>query len=278
MALVADTLAPIPRCQDTSHCADKRSTMTDNIPKSGDAAPVIPAGTEPTVFGQTAFPGQALADQTGLPEQGKPEGGQTPELTPKAAGATTFEELAAKKGWQSPDELAAAYANLEAQNKRVEMSLSDVIKARQEAVVQEPETLDTTGVETQEDAMKLLDKFVSKKIRPLEDRLALQNLLMNKETADAGQYLDRMAAIVRKEPNISWETAYKTAKYDSLGSQEREQGRKEAYQSIEAKAGAAGIQAGPRAEGWTVPSLTEAIKTGKVTLTEARKIINEIQQ
>src|SRR3990167_10266514 len=47
-----------------------------------------------------------------------------------AETGTTFDELAKKKGWQNPDDMAKSYAELERHKTTVEMDRAALIKAR----------------------------------------------------------------------------------------------------------------------------------------------------
>lgn len=241
------------------------------------AAPVIPLGTE-SMHNAVYNPANANSGQAAsLPDTGKPESEVQPELQSSPSNApvgTTFEELAAKKGFKSADDLAAAYANLESQNKRVEMGLSELAKLRSESTQQPTEepTVDMNNVQSQEDALKVVEKIVRKHTRPLEDQLALQNLFM--KNPDAQQYAGDMARVVKENPGISWEVAYKAAKFDRVGSQAKEEGRKEAYQTIQKKQEVAVGAGKPTASRDNRP-LDELIKDKGIPFTEVQRIMRE---
>lgn len=200
-------------------------------------APVIPAGTEPTVFGTPTFTqeqsGQAepspVADQKAAQQEAQQDSGKAPQQE------TTFAELAAKKGFKSPDDLAKAYANLESQNTRVEMGLSDLMRLREQSQPGETEDLAAVDqeIQTQEQALKVVEKVVRRFTRPLEDKIALQELFF--KHPDATQYAAEIGKAIKDNPGITWESAYKVAKFDALQNTAREQGREEAYQTMEKK-------------------------------------------
>ena len=218
----------------------------DNVTQN--TAPIIPAGTEKSVYGTASFVGNrpfagsspvpGAEGQAGvMPNSGKSE---SAEYVTQQSGdssalqGTTFDELAAKKGFKSADDLAAAYSNLESQNKRVEMSLSELVDSRTKSQPAEDVSVEELqNAQSQEQALKIVEKVVKKFTKPLEDKLALQDLFA--KNTDAQQYAGEMAKLVKENPGISWDVAYKAAKFDRLGTQAREEGKRQAYQEINRK-------------------------------------------
>jgi hypothetical protein len=228
-------------------------------------APIIPAGTEPTVFGTTAFSGQAQNS----PDMGQSEANIPQTSTNQAPSRTSFEELAAKKGFQSADDLADAYRNLESQNTRVEMSLAELAKIRSTQSEQPSEV--PTQVETQDDAMKVVENIVRRYTRPLEDKLQLSDLF--NKNPDAQSYAGEMGRLVKENPGISWDVAYKAAKFDALDKQSRERGRQEAYQAIQQKQAVAPqpVKAALNKEA----SLSDIVRDKSVPFKEIQRIMKE---
>lgn len=205
-------------------------------------APVIPAGTERTVFGTTTFPannGQAVVQPDANAPQNPATMNQPPAVQPNAPQGITFEQLAVKKGFTSPDQLAEAYAQLESQNTRVSMGLSELAKVR-EAPAPVPtvqaELDDVVNVQTQEDAVKVVEKLIRKHTQPLEDRIQLQNLFMTHP--EAKELAPRMAELIKENPGASWDLVYRAARSERLeADQQRQQeiGRQQAYQAMQTK-------------------------------------------
>ena len=243
-------------------------------------APIIPAGTTKMGGGVTYDPlvaskefGQAPQSPDSGKPQSAPEGtGQSSPDNAVGEPSTTFEELAAKKGFKSADDLAKAYANLESQNTRVEMGLSELIKLRSEGQPQEESVIEPENIQSNEDALKVVERFIKKHTQPLEDKFELQNLFMS--SPDAKNYAPAMAQIVKTRPNISWADAYKLAKFDSLEKNSREAGRREAYQNIERKESATAAPARPTAARDTRP-VDELIKDKSIPFAEVQRIMRE---
>ena len=202
-------------------------------------APIIPAGTSKSGGGKPAYDPliEIMARDNGQAGEA-PEASQSVAKTQQTSETmvptgTTFAELAAKKGFNSPDDLAKAYIEAEQQKTRVEMGLSELIKLRNESQPAESE-VDQLNVEsTDEDAVKVVEKVVRRFTRPLEDRLALQDLFF--KNPDAKDFASVMAKVVKDNPGITWDAAYKVAKFDTLSKDEREKGRQEAYSNIQQK-------------------------------------------
>src|SRR3990167_1694140 len=249
-----------------------------------NTAPMIPAGTERSVHGAASFVGNQpfvpssplnQGQAAVLPSTGKSESAGPVAQHSSGANApqgTTFADLAAKKGFQSADDLAAAYQNLESQNKRVEMSLSELVSSRLQAQPNdEVTTEELANAQSQEAALKIVEKVVRKFTRPLEDKLALQDLMANNQ--DAAQYASEMANLVKTNPGISWDVAYKAAKFDRLAVQAREEGKREAYQGIQHKQ--AFTVESPKAAAKDSKPLLDLIKDKNIPFHEVSRIMRE---
>ena len=238
----------------------------DNEP----VAPVIPSGTEPTVFGTASFQGNGQAATSPDKGQSKSESAQAdPSSDASAPQGTTFEELASKKGFKSADDLAAAYANLESQNKRVEMGFAELAKIRE--TTQSEFVPDVSNVQTPEDAQRIVEGIVKKFTRPLEDKIALQDLFF--KNPDAAQYAASMAKLVKDSPGMNWEHAYKVAKFDDVAKQATEKAKQEVYQAIQQKQAVATAPA--RASAKDTRPLAELIKDKSIPFVEIQRIMKE---
>lgn len=249
------------------------------------AAPVIPSGTERTVFGTTSFPApvQNPVGQAATPPDGnqvQPAPAQDPvQPNPANAGQVqpapiTFAELARQKGFNTPDDLAKSYAELESHTSRVSMGLSELISIRQQSQPQETPAFDPSKVETTEDAMKIISGIVAKQTQPLQDKLELQDLFFNHP--DTRTLAPKMAEIVKDNPGIKWSIAYQAAKSDALESAHntaREQGRQEAYQNIQQKQNVAAQPARPAVTN-TRP-IQEIIADRSIPFSEVQRIMRE---
>lgn len=248
-------------------------------------APVIPAGTERTVLGTASFPAPANDGQApSAPDnnQAQPVPAQDPvQPSPSQAGQPqtpapiTFEELARQKGFNSPDDLARSYSELESQNTRVSMGLSELITIREQS--QPTDTapaLSPESVQTPEDAMKVISGIVEKQTRPLRDQLELQELFHN--NPDARQLAPAIAQIVKDNPGIKWNTAYKAAKADAVPqtqSQAVQQGMQQAYQNIQQKQNVAVQPARPAVQNQR--PIQEIIADRSIPFSEVQRIMRE---
>jgi hypothetical protein len=77
-----------------------------------------------------------------------------------------------------------------------------------------------------------------KELQALKDKVELNEV--KAKYPDMDNYAKKMAEFIRKEPHASWETAYKSVKFDDLENNARQEGREEAYQNIEQKKKASG--------------------------------------
>lgn len=189
--------------------------------KDNPGAPVIPAGTQPTAFGGKSFNSNGTPFSGNAPLQNQGQGTPSPAASfsqnatqsQDAPEGTTFADLAAKKGFASPDDLAKAYANLETHNKRVEMTAADILKEISPVPAQAP-VAPPQPVSPDDAAINIVKSIVQSETRPLQQQIELQNLFM--KNPDAVQYAPGLAKAVKENPGISWEGAYKIAKFDSL--------------------------------------------------------------
>lgn len=179
----------------------------------------------------------------------------------EASEGTTFEELAQKKGWSSPDDLAKAYRELESQNKRVEMDRASLLKIRQTEkrsdVVEEEPTLEESGV--------------LREVREMKERLEIKELFDTHK--DAGEYSKRMADFIKENPHATWESAYRFVKFEDLEKRARDEGRQEAYQNIEQKKKASGVSSGPKTK--KGKTLDELVRDKDVPLSEIEKMLTQ---
>lgn len=210
------------------------------MPQENNGAPVIPAGTtsqggmmyDPLKEAIKANNGQGQPAPQGIPNQ------QAAAQNAPLDG-TTFAELAQKKGWNSPDDMAKSYANLESHNKKVEMTADDILKMVQAA--QQPQPIVQPQVphvpqtpNTPDDAaIQLVQSMIRSEVKPLQERVALQDLFL--KNPDAKDFAEGIASVVKSNPGISWENAYKLAKFDSVPAQAQQQGRQEAYATVQQK-------------------------------------------
>ena len=152
----------------------------------------------------------------------------------EADAGTTFDELAQKKGFDSPDALAKAYQELEKQNKQVEMDRSSLLKARTEVVKDnEVEAKDAD-----------LNSKTLREIREINEKMELRELF--DKYKDAPEYAKAMAEHVKAHPKASWESAYRFVRFDDLAKEAKREGKDEAYQNIQEKQKAQSTGAQPK--------------------------------
>ncbi len=242
---------------------------TDN-----SAAPIIPAGTQPTVFGSKAFTmdGQALQGNPPMIGQAPPVPVVQQSVPAHAPDGTTYAELAAKKGFTTPDDLAKAYANLESHNKKVEMTAADVMRevyaaAPTVAPVPQPQPMTSDDA-----AIKIVQGIVRGEVKPLEEKIALQDLFLNNK--DAPEYAVGIAKAVKENPGISWQNAYKIAKFDAQAQQVADQARQSAQQTQTLKTQVMAGNASPtQARGG--PDVRSIINDRSVPFKEVTRVMQE---
>lgn len=166
-----------------------------------------------------------------------PEGEATPaQESPVQNQPSAFEELAQKKGFKGPDDLAKAYQELESHNKKTEMARADLEKlffaAPQESAKETSQPPQSESAD--------LDRFVQERLAKTEaqlkaemddklQRLELKSLL--KEHEDFGQYAKDIKELRTKHPTMGFEEAYTFAKAQS-GNLAKE-ARSQAQQSVQ---------------------------------------------
>lgn len=251
-----------------------------------DGAPVVPAGTEKSLnqIPKDTLPRPALENQ--MPSQQVPEQKQETIVSKAVEGTTTFDELAAKKGFNSPDDLAKAYSNLESQNKRVEVTLADAMKARLDSkAIETPkveETIEDLDDMDNKNAVKIIQGMIDKKVGVAQDVFDYQmHLLQNPQDKEIAA---EAIKVVRENPGIKWETAFAAAKTTATGQtveQAKEDGKNEAYSNIEKKQDAQSIEGNQQRQitgDVSVKDVIDGVKTGKIRLSEARDIINSLSK
>lgn len=243
------------------------------MPQDNPSAPVIPAGT--------TSQGGMMYDP--LKEAIKAQNGQgqlSPQSVQQQAPAqnapqdgTTFAELAAKKGWQSPDDMAKSYANLESHNKKVEMTADDILKMVQ-AQPQPQQIVQPVAPQQNipdQQAIQIVQAIVDNTVKPLQERVALQDLFLN--NPDAKEFATGIAEVVKSNPGISWPNAYKLAKYDAVQQQSVQQGRQEAYKNIAQKQEfIAGASVPTQRSG---PDVRNVIKDRSIPFQEVDRMVRE---
>lgn len=249
-------------------------------PTDNSGAPIVPAGTQPTAFGTASFTGDNQAfrgvspanNGQGLPMPAQAPAQQAAPSVQEAPQGTTFAELAAKKGFKSVDDLANAYQNLESHSTKVTMTAADIIKAVQEATpIAEPAPIVPQAVSQDQQAIKIVEAIVDARTKPLQERVALQDLFL--KNPDAAQYASGIAQVVKENPGIKWEAAYKLAKFDAAQEQARQQGTQQAYQNMQTKVAAvAGTSVPTQRSG---PDVRNMIKDRSVPFSEITRVMKE---
>lgn len=257
-------------------------------PQENNGAPIIPAGTGKTVFGGASYTQQsagqpaaspipAMNNGQGVPAPQQAQGQQAPNQQSAPEGIT-FTELAAKKGWKSPDDMARSYSNLESHNKTVEMTASDILKMVQEgnvsplpAPVAQPTVVPQQASREDEAAINIVRQIVQAETKPLHEQIALQNLFL--KNPEAKDYASGIAKAVKENPGISWENALKLAKFDTIEQNARGQGRTEAYQTIQSKTAVIAGTGSPAPR--TAPDLRSIVRDRSVPLKEVGRMLQE---
>lgn len=256
----------------------------DNVDNTNNAAPIIPAGTEPNLFGKKeAFRPKEEGQVVDVPTtdtkiEEKPQTNST-DASQTGVQESTYEELAAKKGFSSPDDLAKAYANLEIDATKKSMTISELINVK---FGNEPEaTPAPTPVQapvqqdnyTQDDAVKIVQGLIDKSIKPLLEKQAVTETFKNPEDM---QYAGDVAKIVKDNPNIPWDVALKSVKYDKGASALKEEGKQEAYNNIQNKQAvqANSVPVGTK-EPMNAQRLQEIINDPNIPFQQVEKIMNE---
>lgn len=168
------------------------------------------------------------------------DAGQSSSDAPEGAKAgTTWEELAEKKGFKSPDDLARAYSELESHNKTVEMDRAELLKAR-EGKEEEPKS----EAPADDKSNKVLAQVLREQ-RELKEKLEIKELF--DQHKDASRYAKAMADHVKRHPNATWEQAYRYVKFDDLEAEAKKKGIEEAYTTQKEKGRYAVARSGAKA-------------------------------
>lgn len=177
---------------------------------------VIPAGTEKNLFGSTQ--GFKTEQPAAAPDASK--GGETTQAkTDQGGTAVTFADLAAKKGFKTSDDLAKAYAELEVHATKKSMELSDLVTAKAEGVKTAADAHQGNGNSsgksdyTPDEALALVRSLITSEVAPIRERLAIADTF--KEPGDM-QFAPAVAELVRNNPNIPWDVALKSVKFDAV--------------------------------------------------------------
>lgn len=244
---------------------------SDNIVRDGGGQPVVPFGTDKVIPTADTLP--RPAPQPTMPAT-NPQIIEETVQRKATEGMTTYEELAATHGFKSPEDLAKSYKELRSQNSRVEATLSEAIKARQETPIESVPNIDT--VDNTDDALRIVDSRIKKQVDAIRDAFEYKLHLI--ENPGDKEFASDAIKYVRENPTLKWDVAFKAAKADSLVQTEREKGKQEAYQSIDKKADIQSLHQSNRATEVSTKDIIEGIKTGRIPLSEARKFINSLQQ
>lgn len=246
-------------------------------------APLVPAGTESTVFGDTVYP-QKKGQASNEPNEGEQEAGENQQtnstmvVTSGEEQTITFEELAAKKGFKSPDDLAKSYAELERKRTKESMDHADLLRVKEEASrLPEPTKQVVDNLRTndpdlsQDEAVKIVERMIEKRLAPLREKMEIKEAFKN---PDDMKFASEVAKLVRNNPQIPWDIALDAVKHrlQSVAGL-KESGRKEAYATIQQKqlAQSPSIHAGPRKE----VDVDRIIQDKSVPFSEVQKIMRE---
>lgn len=256
-----------------------------NIDNTGNA-PVIPAGTEPNVFGTNKF-SQDNGQANAVPTQGKKQVIQTSQTNSQnasqdtAEAETTFEGLATKKGFKSVDDLAKSYTELETKlGKKESIDQAELLQAKIQAQqdfegkTQKQMTQQLQEVNPdmpQDEAVKIVQGMIDKAISPLKEKLAIQDTFKNPEDM---KFASDVAKIVRNNPNVPWDVALDAVKQRQMSKETiKAEGRNEAYQTIQQKQSGQSdiVQTGTKNQ----PNLEQIINDKNMPFSEIQKIMKE---
>src|SRR3990167_2044891 len=165
----------------------------------------------------------------------------------EAPEGTTYQELAAKKGFKSADDLAKAYANLEGHSTKVSQDKAKLEReffSPKQSQVREP-----LPVVPEEQALNELDKFVKERtkselqqiraeFKEREDRRELRDTI--EKHSDFGKYASDVKELKRQYPDMPFSDALLMAKAQKgdLATEARRQGATESAQVQARQAGA----------------------------------------
>lgn len=113
-----------------------------------------------------------------------------------------------------------------------------------------------------------IQEVIRREIAPLKVKIEVQEVL--DAHPDFKEYANGALELTKKNPSLSLEDAYKLTKYDSLQSKAKEEGKNEAYQTIEKKQGLQVETSGPKR---AVRPIEELISDKSVPLEEIKKML-----
>ena len=163
-------------------------------------------------------PSDGQVEQTTTPGVDKNQAGEnqqpiTQEALNQQTQRSTFDELAAKKGFKSADDLAKSYMELEKSHTKQSMDYNDLLEAKQSAsgMDRAVETVQNAnpGME-QDEAVKIVQRMIDKSISPIKEQLAIKDTF---KTDEDRKYVSQVAELVKKNPTIPWDVALDTVKY-----------------------------------------------------------------
>lgn len=188
---------------------------------------------------------QAVPQGQAAPAEQMPDvqSADVPAESQESSVETNFEAIAAKKGFKSPDDLAKAYANLESQNKKVEMAKADLEKMFfTEKPKSQPQVRQTLNADEQ--ALAELDKYVGDKMTERETYLKhefntkLAKLELDRvieKNPDFPKYAEDVKQFKSKYPEMSFDEAYTLSKAikGDLQREAKSEGMKQSVASIQ---------------------------------------------
>lgn len=231
-----------------------------------NSAPIVPAGTEKNMFGnnmafQPKEQGEAVSPQTETETQTVQEG----------STGVTFQELAAKKGFKTPDDLARSYANLEQSHTKKSMELSELaeIKLSKPQAQEKVQQLENQGY-TQDEAINIVKKLIHDELAPFKEQIAIKETFKNEEDMS---YAPQVAELVKRNPTIPWDVALKSVKYDAVVNKltTEQANRKSQEQNLKERSQVASSGASPRQE----TNLGSLVNDRTVPFNEVRRIMKD---
>lgn len=245
---------------------------------------------------------------TAEPEAVQPEptqaGGEEPQTSSDAPvedkAEVTFEELAKKKGYKSPDDLAKSYSNLEKRATKAEQGLSGLNKV-EDALRGDGGNVGETNVEASspdenvlnDPTVKEFEERLTKKAKleakqEILDELApdiasTRVMKATQQYPDLPQYSDQIVDVFKKYPALrdsigGLVDAYKIAKGTSASqeiSDAKEKGKAEAYQNQEVKQ-ASRPETAAKASGKKRSGLPSLSEFKNMTMEEKEEIYNQL--
>jgi len=217
----------------------------------------------------------------GVPTNDDPGTSQPGSNAPhdQSQGGTTFEELAQKKGFQSPDDMAKSYANLEREfhgNRGGSQTEPNSGQPNPQPTMNQPTQQAAPAPQPAAPAQPQRQQGESQaqydeRLRRIETRFELQDL--QGKYSDVGEYSQEILEKVKATPGMQLEDAYWAAKGRRAEQEAHQQGfqegQQQATQTAEAKMRAATQMPGARTEQGA--SVSDKIKDAN-SLTELQEI------